>query len=189
MTRLSARLDGRVLCLVCSTLMLLLGLGLVGAGLAWAEASRNVVATKSVPLAAAVPLSTATAPLVDTNHIGSALGRQPGRSLTVAPERVKREPRETDPRVFLSKMATWRSGQRLTLPTALDPYQASLHLTISVGDFTTAAASANHALDGGRAERDILQAQPVRCACGHAFSPSIPPGLPETSALLAAKAS
>lgn len=34
--------------------------------------------------------------------------------------------------------------------------------------------------------RDILQAQPVRCACGHAFAPTIPPGLPETSALLAA---
>ncbi|MFN8675979.1 MAG: hypothetical protein U0Z70_06340 [Thermomicrobiales bacterium] len=34
--------------------------------------------------------------------------------------------------------------------------------------------------------RDILQAQPVRCACGHAFAPAIPPGLPETSALLAA---
>lgn len=34
--------------------------------------------------------------------------------------------------------------------------------------------------------RDILQAQPVRCACGHAFTLTIPPGLPETSVLLAA---
>lgn len=143
MTRLSARTDGRALCLFFSTLMLLLGLGLVGAGLAGAGASRDVVATKSVPLAAAGPLSTADAPPVDTNHVGSAPACQPGRSLTVAPERVKREPRETDPRVFLSKMAAWRSGQRLSSPTSTDPYQASLHLTLSVGDFTIAAASAN----------------------------------------------
>ena len=31
---------------------------------------------------------------------------------------------------------------------------------------------------------DILQAQPVRCVCGHYFALAIPPGMPEIAALL-----
>ena len=31
---------------------------------------------------------------------------------------------------------------------------------------------------------DILQAQPVRCVCGHHFALAIPPGMPEIAALL-----
>ena len=33
--------------------------------------------------------------------------------------------------------------------------------------------------------RDILQAQPVRCACGYQFVPATPPGIPEIADLLA----
>ncbi len=33
--------------------------------------------------------------------------------------------------------------------------------------------------------REVLQAQPMCGACGHRFTPSTPPGLPEIAALLA----
>jgi hypothetical protein len=137
--RLPSRADGRDLFLVIAVLAMMLGLGLIGSGLATFDPYPTVVVKESNPPVSRIQTRTTATPLIVTDRFSSAPTCHPGYPLASPPSSVVFAPNEDDPREYLSKMAAWRSRRRLTTPTSLDPYQASLNLGDHVGDFTITA--------------------------------------------------
>lgn len=124
--------DGGAAFLLLSVLLTLLGLGLVGSGLAGADSSPTMDAKESRPPTSGVLPNITSPPEVEQlSH--EDVARHPGQLLVSRPASVIASIAD-DPREYLSKMAMLQrhlAGQ--TSPP--DPYQASLNPALYGGYF------------------------------------------------------
>src|SRR3954470_6088142 len=97
--------DGRDLFLVIAVLAMMLGLGLIGSGLATVDPYPTVVAKGSYPLDRRILPGTTASPVMVTDRFSSAPACPPGHPLASGPGAVDLAPIEDDPRAYLSKMA------------------------------------------------------------------------------------
>lgn len=141
--------NGRAPLLMAGVLTLLLGLVTATSALVGPVPRQQETAERSRPPIRAVIPGAAASPLTTEDRLGSAPACPPEHSQASPPGTAVLASTDEDPRGYLQKMATLPYRRRMTTPTTLDPYQASLNPVVYLAGLATPTARHDGSVQAG----------------------------------------